>query len=506
MASTLLTSAQVIDREGQLDAFNVDGAISDLGVAAKGEYALVTAFSGMFTYSQGFISRIQTDGPGSNNCVRIAAGNGELYVAPVGYDRIFVPTPRLDGIYYYNHEQGNWKNIDALTELPPEVNEGFARAYYDPTTRQAYLGSFGEGIVVLKDGVAEGFFNCTNSTISSVNGFCNPNVNTLSRVSGITRDLNGNLWVSMDRGLPPLIVQNPEGEWFEAAPNLFPVTAEDNHITDLMVDSYGTVWMVNWNRNLYAYTSNGTPFEYSDGRLLNFGRGLNQGGLPSDQVFTVAEDRRGFIWVGTAQGVSIIFDPFSVSQGQIVDGSEPVIENRGLLSNTSVNAIAIDGGNRKWIGTDDGAYLVSENGDRVLFEFNTDNSPLLANRVTDIAIDQGSGEVYFATTKGIISYQGDAVQANSGCDEITVYPNPVFTDYDGLIGIRGMAAGSIVKITTLSGLLVTELESQGGLATWDGRDNRGQKVRSGIYLTLIAGPNGEEGCTGKFVVIDRQGQ
>jgi hypothetical protein len=331
----------------------------------------------------------------------------------------------------------------------------------------------------------------------------NPSDKTRTRVSGIDRDLNGNLWVSIDRAIPPLVVQTPEGEWFEVAADQFPTNPEDNHITDLIVDQLGTVWMVNYNRNLWAYSSNGTPDDWQDGKLLTFLTGINQGGLPSDQVFAVAEDQEGFIWVGTAQGVSVIFDPFTVSRGQVVDGSEPIFGQRRLLENTSINAIAVDGGNRKWIGTNDGVYLVSENGDDVIQEFNTDNSPLISDQVTDVSIDPSTGEVYFATAKGLISYQGDAVAGNAQCEDVLVYPNPVFTDYGGDIAIRGMSEGSTVKITTVSGLLVTELESLGGLATWDGRDHRGRKVRSGVYLALISDRNGDSACTGKFVVIER---
>ncbi|MEO0473920.1 MAG: Por secretion system protein, partial [Bacteroidota bacterium] len=117
--------------------------------------------------------------------------------------------------------------------------------------------------------------------------------------------------------------------------------------------------------------------------------------------------------------------------------------------------------------------------------------------------DQTTGEVFFGTTAGIISYQGDATIGASNCEDVLVFPNPVFTDFDGLINIRGTAAESTVKITTVSGLLVREVESQGGTATWDGRDVYGNKVRSGVYLALIANKNGENACIGKFSVIAR---
>ncbi|MEO1450387.1 MAG: transcriptional regulator, partial [Bacteroidota bacterium] len=199
--------------------------------------------------------------------------------------------------------------------------------------------------------------------------------------------------------------------------------------------------------------------------------------------------------------VVVYYDPASIALGSIVDASTPVFDQTGLLSNNVVRSIAVDGGNRKWIGTENGVFLVAENGDDVIHHFTKENSPLLSNRVNDVAIDQSTGEVFIATDKGLISYQGDATLGDRDCNDVLVYPNPVRPDYEGTITIRGAARGSAVKITTVSGMLVRELESQGSTATWDGLDTFGNPVRSGIYLALIADRNGEKACIGKFSVI-----
>ncbi|MEM7656470.1 MAG: two-component regulator propeller domain-containing protein [Bacteroidota bacterium] len=220
-------------------------------------------------------------------------------------------------------------------------------------------------------------------------------------------------------------------------------------------------------------------------------------------MFSLAKDKDGFVWVGTAKGVTVFFDPFSISQGQIVDASPPVFDRTALLKNSTVTAIAVDGGNRKWLGTEDGIFLVSENGDELIEQFTEENSPLLSNRINDISIDETTGLIFIATDKGLMSFQGDAVEGEERCTDVLVYPNPVFTDFQGQITIRGTTAESKVKITTVSGALVKEVDSLGGVATWDGRDVYGQQVRSGVYLALIADRNGENACIGKFTVIAR---
>jgi hypothetical protein len=478
---------------------SVIGTIVGFTYLSDGVYYQVMANEGLNRISGGTRTDYILPGPGSNESVGVAAGNGELYIAPIGYDQIFIPRFLGSGIYYYRNGEG-WNNLSANEDLPVGVQISYARATYDPATQRAYLGSWVGGMTIIESGVVQEAFTCENSTIGTVSGACVPGGSNDTRVSGMQLDLNGNLWVSTYLGAPPLTVRDAAGTWHELPRNRFPT---DVAATRLEVDSYGNAWIVNSNKNLLVYTSNGTPDVFDDGVVLTFNTGENQGSLPSAQVLSVAEDLDGFIWVGTSQGVSVIYDPFSVSQGNVVEASEPIVGEAPLLSNTEVNAIAIDGGNRKWFGTSDGVFLVSPEGDNVITQFTAENSPLLSNRVLDLAIDQSTGEVFIATVNGVVSFLGDATAGTAVCEDVTVYPNPVFTDYDGPIVIRGTVAESVVKITTISGLLVREVPALGGQATWDGRDIRGRQVRSGVYLALIADENGENDCIGKFVVISR---
>ena len=207
------------------------------------------------------------------------------------------------------------------------------------------------------------------------------------------------------------------------------------------------------------------------------------------------------VWVGTEKGITVFYDAFSLSQGTRVDGACPAFERRCLLREEQINAISIDGGNRKWIGTNNGVFLISAAGDEVIQQFTPENSPLISNIIYDVAIDGSTGEVIFATDKGIISYQGDATLASENCTDVIVYPSPVMPEYEGLITVRGAAANSTVRITSISGLLVKEIQAQGGTAVWDGRDEYGNKASAGIYLAIISNEEGEQGCIGKFSII-----
>lgn len=479
--------------------FFIDGGVEDVVYLRKNVFLIATKFNGLQYFDTYEVSNATPDGPRTNDCVRIAAGNGELYVAPKGYDQAFTPEVSNLGIYYYTAQQG-WAFLDKDQGLDPSVSTGFARVTYDDNTASAWVGSWGAGLVELKNGQQEAFYNCQNAGISTINANCNLSNRENSRVSGIDRDFAGNLWMSLDFAREPLMVRTPAGNWSATPSFRFP---QNHHIIDMIVDDYGSKWMLNAEQGILVYLDNNTPTDFDDDRVISLKAGLNQGNLPTNQVYSIAKDLDGFIWVGTGQGVTVFYDPYSISQGKVVDASPPVFERRPLLKDAIINAIFVDGGNRKWFATNDGVFLMSEDGDEEIYHFTEANSPLLSDAVNDIAVDNSSGEVFFATSRGMISFQGDATTGASNCNDILVFPNPVFSDYEGSVTIRGTGPESRVKITSVSGLLVKEIRSQGGTAIWDGRDLYGNKVRSGVYLALISDRNGENGCVGKFTVIAR---
>jgi hypothetical protein len=173
--------------------------------------------------------------------------------------------------------------------------------------------------------------------------------------------------------------------------------------------------------------------------------------------------------------------------------------------------IAVDGANRKWVGTKNGVFLLSANGEQQLASFNQKNSPLLSNIITDITINPSNGEVFIGTQSGINVYQGDATVGDRyNAAAIEVYPNPVRPGYTGSIAMRGLARDAIVKITDVSGQLVFETKALGGQAIWDGRDYQGRKVHSGVYLVLAASNPRDAGfgkpstAVGKIVFINQE--
>ncbi|MDC1360529.1 hypothetical protein N8204_01480, partial [Flavobacteriales bacterium] len=242
-----------------------------------------------------------------------------------------------------------------------------------------------------------------------------------------------------------------------------------------------------------------------DWRLLT--DAVNQGGLPSDDIYSIEEDLDGEIWIGTAAGPCVVYLPSSIFD---VQNSNPVasqilIQQDGnyqlLLETEIVRSICIDGGNRKWIGTQNsGLYLLSPDGATQEAHFTDENSPLLSNAIFDIAINHRNGETFIGTSQGLMAWRSDATNFVVEIDAIEVFPNPVRSDFDGLIAINGLAYESTVHITTSSGRLIAMLESRGGRAVWDGKDMNGTDVPHGVYVIWATDSNGNSAGTTKLAV------
>jgi hypothetical protein len=174
-----------------------------------------------------------------------------------------------------------------------------------------------------------------------------------------------------------------------------------------------------------------------------------------------------------------------------------------LLETETVTAIAVDGANRKWIGTERaGVFLLSADGTEEIHHFTVENSPLYSNSIIDIEINGDTGEVFFGTEAGIISYKSTATEPLPTNSDVVVYPNPVREGYTGTIGIKGLVNNADVKITDVSGTLIFATRAEGSQAVWDGRNFDGRKAQTGVYLIFSTDDTGTEKLVTKVLFIN----
>jgi ligand-binding sensor domain-containing protein len=172
-----------------------------------------------------------------------------------------------------------------------------------------------------------------------------------------------------------------------------------------------------------------------------------------------------------------------------------------LFQDEQVICMAVDGANRKWVGTRNGLWLISSDGEKVITQFTKDNSPLLANEISSLAIHPVTGEVFVGTSAGICSFRGTATDGADKASSVLVFPNPVPPGYSGTIGIRGLANNALVRITEQDGRLVYQTRAQGGQATWNGKDQKGNRPSSGVYLVFASDEQNVERIVSKIFFI-----
>jgi hypothetical protein len=290
-------------------------------------------------------------------------------------------------------------------------------------------------------------------------------------------------------------LSNSEGIYKSYSPNSLD-TLYQNRRDSIITDLDGNRWS-------RGEGFGGIVVRNTKNQRVNISANVGLGNLPSNNVKTLALDRDGQIWVGTDRGVVVFDNPSAVFSGRNFDAYTPVFERRRLLGNETVSSIAIDGGNRKWMGTRNGIFLFNADGTELVINFTEKNSPLPSNEISYITTEPNTGEVYIRTTKGMVSYRGTATESGLKQEEnaVKIFPNPIRPDFEGTIGIEGLVENAFVKITDVAGNLVYETRANGGTATWNGRTLQGNRVETGVYLIFSANAKGEETCVSRLAVV-----
>jgi hypothetical protein len=260
-----------------------------------------------------------------------------------------------------------------------------------------------------------------------------------------------------------------------------------------VIDNYGFRWQIVYNGVLV------TDDATKQSRLYTMGK--NTGNLPSSRVNTLAIDKEGTIWIGTNDGIAAVVPARDIFS-RIVDAYTPYnSQGRRILLGETVKKIVVDGGNRKWIGTNNGLNLFAPTVDELKNTFTENNSPLPMNEITDLAMDVLSGEIFVLTPKGLLSYQSDASEPREDLSAVKIFPNPVRPDYQGVLTISGLRENSAIKITDASGRLIYETKSNGGTASWNLQQATESRTISGIYMVFCIADDGSESFVGKVAVV-----
>lgn len=430
-------------------------------------------------------------GPVSNNDYSIFSSNGKTLICGGATDGSWNNQNRLLQVSILDNN--NWTSVQSSTIHDP------LRAIIDPDdNNHFFVSSWGGGLLEYKNNNLLKQYNDANSPLQTII----PG-QAYVRICGLAMDKSKNLWMTQTEVPGSIKVLKPDGSWI-----VNPLRIDAPTIGDIIITRSGQKWIIlPRGFGLFVLDDNNTPDVFSDDRYkkLLIQDTDNQ---PISFVYSLAEDLDGNIWVGTDQGPVIYFNPENVFDADLKASRIKIPRNDGtnladiVLKTETITSIAVDGANRKWLGTaGSGAYLLSPDGITQVKNFNEQNSPLLSNSIVTLAVDNKSGEVWFGTSKGLQSVRGDATAGGEKFARVYTFPNPVREDFKGNVTITGLIRDTEIRVTDISGNLVYETVSDGGEATWNLTTYNGRRVATGVYLVFCASKDGSQSCVTKMLVI-----
>ncbi|WP_456425091.1 type IX secretion system anionic LPS delivery protein PorZ [Rhodocaloribacter sp.] len=428
--------------------------------------------------------------------------NGNLWAGGVGSQR--------SGFYRLDPE-GRWTSYSSRFFEELDGMDRFTRVNSDPDGN-AWIASENGGVVQVTPEGEVIVYDETNSSLlpTSLGNLI---------AGGVAAETDGTVWATTRGSARPLHVRTPDGAWRALPPLLGQgLTSAATAYGRVYVDAFDQKWIVvrnernfNQKRGLVILDTGGTPTDPADDvfRFLDEKGGAGRG-LPSPAVTAIAEDRSGLVWLGTESGPAFILNTGIVARDASSVPSWPTWADRArgtfVLFGLRINDIAVDPANRLWFATDQGAWLIeaaAEGGYDLVEQFTTENAPLFSDEILAVEVDGRTGRVYFATDRGLISFQGEAVAPAKEAGDLFVYPNPVVLTGGAApdIFIEGLVEETEVRILAPHGALVARLSARGGRVRWDGRDLERRLVPSGVYIVVAVGQNDEGTAYGKIAVI-----
>lgn len=443
------------------------------------------------------------EGPASNHFYRLYMHGGKLYSVAGFWAQ--------ENNAGYPGEVHVWNGLN-WSEFEQPTSQMIGHDYidllcmdFDPKKEGHVMVGAKGGVYEFQDGKFIKHYGRQNSVLES-----GVNSDNYTIVSTLKYADNGDLWVLNSMVDNPIWkIEHGSGNWVNYPHPEMNTPAKYNLVSLLQSrNNKNIMWFANnyyMENRLYAY-------DFVNDKLVGHGPNFtNEDGtvITPVMVYALAEDLDGNVWIASSNG------PFYISSADAIAGNDAFIQHKVprndgtnladyLLSDVKTRCIAVDGANRKWMGTENGVFLISSDCNTLLQHFTTENSPLPSNTVYDICIDNNSNIVYFATERGLCSYASDATEPSEEMtkDNVYAYPNPVTPEYTGKITIVGLSFNADVKIVTSNGALVNQGRSIGGSYQWDGRDLKGKRVASGVYMVQAATETGDKGVVCRIAVVN----
>ena len=467
--------------------------------------------------NSGDYSYLKPDGPLENDIFSVETLNNKTWVSYGNYTEYFNPYPlKFSGLSNYDENLNSWFNIskDSIPELAVNLNNISINPFNNDNV---FISSFEGGLLEIENLNIIDFYDNNNSGLESLS-IDDPLYESV-RISDIEFDQNGILWILNSRIDSPLKSYNLENNsWnsYDFTEIINDGFQDELGFNDIEVDDYGNKWIAGLRSGLIGFNNESGTIQ------LRKVFSQDQSNMPSSYVKSIAVDNNNHLWIGTIQGLRVLYNTSNFFDTSVVTTQQIVILEDGipreLLEQQYISDIEVDGANNKWVATiGSGVFYFSPNGQQTIHHFTKENSPLPSNNINDISINYSNGKVYFATDQGLVSYNTGSISSSENFSNTYVYPNPVrpeFNTESERVKITGLTQNVNIKITDIEGNLVAEaqsninsryrnfnLEIDGGTAFWNGKNLRNKLVASGVYIIMLSDLDSYETKVLKLMII-----
>jgi hypothetical protein len=490
--------------------FNLEAFIDQLqdaefsintSVSSNGHYFLGHSSLGLLNFQDSnttAFSKLSPDGPLLNRIFSLEATFRDLWITFGEYDQFLNPFPLNSRGLSHLTEEG-WININV-----EDLNSAreLSNVTIDPSNpNRVFVSSFFDGLLEIENNELIQQYDSSNSIIEGVLGNLNDN-----RIGTSVFDNQGNLYFTNSIAENQLKRLNTNGEFVNINMSNGYLNPTETSSSKMVIDSNNNIFIGTLGDGVVAYSPSTETSALISSNIqgVEFPDTFNA----NPNITALEIDQNSRLWIGTQAGLRVMSNPTAIfNENQNVNVSPIIIEDvdglpQELLFEQFITDITTDGANNKWISTaDSGVFQVSANGQDILNIFNVENSPLPTNSVRTVEINQATGEVFFGTSSGLLSYSSRVTSGNETLENLRAYPNPVRPNYIGLITVDGITDGANVKITDVSGNLVFEEFVDGGSIQWDTRAFGKHKVASGVYFIVVTGEDQIETKVGKIMII-----
>lgn len=446
-----------------------------------------------------FFEEIHPKGPLLNTPFSIQTQANDLWVTFGEYNSFLNPYP-LNSRGFSHLKEDKWINTPFNEVLEAKCLN--AISVNPVNTNQVFISSFINGLLEVNEDVPTTLYNQTNSALESLFLPSNPSYIDI-RVGASVFDKNGLLWTTTSRVNNVLSSFNPSSNQWKGygLPGIINNGLDDDEgFQDIVIDNEGVKWIASFKNGVIGFKESGSaPLVKSMSK--------EEENMPIELTTALAIDKRNQLWIGTFRGLRVLYNTSSFFTDDSVRAEEIIILEDGiakeLLFQQVITDIEVDGANNKWIATaDSGLFYFSSDGQKTIFHFTKDNSPLPSNIINDVSLNESEGIVYIATTRGLVSFRSGGSSPLEDLDSAYAYPNPVrpsFNIIDEKVKIKDISENVNIKITDIEGNLVAEaqsrnnlryrgynLEIDGGTAYWNGKNMANRVVASGVYLVMLS--------------------